>query len=449
MRHRYKIGLVLVLVCICLLWGCRTTPPEPATEPTIPSYTVQFMVAGEEYTSQQVRQGSTPAAVVPEIKNCRFAEWLDESGAAVVPEELSVSGNVTYYAKCYPDLSSHVPYLFVDENGFLRPDDSLIVAEMTKAFAALASESMEAFSPIFIGLPKSEEPVTGQVLHNCLTVLFPEDAVQRAMSLVSGETVTRGDFATVMNVLTQRSLETSVSLSSQAEMPLDLSADHEMCAALMEASLDHSHGPNAISWDAAAKSLKRAPGFMNLNGWLYYVNESGTVIRNAQVGQLTFGVDGRYTSSDPELDTTVAGILADIIAKNPNAPRIDLLRRAFEYSRDSFTYLRRSAYEFGAAGWEIEDAKKMFDTAKGNCYNFAASFWALARGLGYEAKCISGTMTRTDQPHSWVEIVMEDGKPYIFDPQMEYAYVHERDIFDKDMFMVTYAAGAWWNYKRP
>lgn len=449
MQHRYKFILLLILVCACLLCACRTALLGTDTEPTLPSYTVRFMVAGEEYTSQQVREGSTPAAVFPEIKGWRFAGWLDEGGTIVMPEEIPVNADVTYYNKSYPDLTSHVPYLFEDENGFLRPDDSLTVAEMTKAFAALASQSMEDFSPIFVGLPKSEEPVTGQVLHDCLIVLFPEDAVQRAMSLVPGETVTRGDFATVVNILTQRSLETGATLSAEAEMPLDLSVDHTACAALMEASLDHNHGPNAVAWSDAARSLQRDPGFMNIDGWLLYVGEDGTVLRNAQVGELTFGVDGRYTCGDVELDTTVAGILADIIAKNPDAERIDLLRRAFEYSRDSFTYLRRSAYEFGATGWEIEDAKKMFNTAKGNCYNFAASFWALARGLGYEAKCISGTMTKTDQPHSWVEIVMEDGKPYIFDPQMEYAYVHERDIFDKDMFMVTYAAGAWWNYKRP
>ncbi len=449
MRHRYSLGLLLILVCAYLLCACQTTPSGPDTEPTLPSYTVRFMEGGEEYAHQRIRQGSTPAPVIPEIEGWLFTAWLDESGAPVVPEEIPVNEDVTYYAQCYPDLSSHVPYIFVDEKGFLRPDDSLTVAEMTQAFAALASETVQDFAPIFIRLPESGDPVTGQVMQNCLYILFPEDAVQRAMSLVPGETVTRGDFATVMNVLTQRSLETSVILASGAEMPLDLSADHDACAALMEASLDHSHGQNAMSWDVAARSLQRAPGFMNIDGWLLCVGEDGTVLRNAQVGELTFGVDGRYTSSDPELDTTVAGILADIIANNPDAPRIDLLRRAFEYSRDSFIYLRRPAYGFGATGWEIEDAKKMFDTAKGNCYNFAASFWALARGLGYEAKCISGTMTKTDQPHSWVEIVMEDGKPYIFDPQMEYAYVHERDIFDKDMFMVTYAAGAWWNYKRP
>ena len=124
------------------------------------------------------------------------------------------------------------------------------------------------------------------------------------------------------------------------------------------------------------------------------------------------------------------------------------MRRAFWYCRDSFTYLRRYGYNFGETGWEIDDAKMMFLEKRGNCYNFAASFWALARGLGYDATAISGTMTATDQPHGWVEIPF-DGEDYIFDVEMEYVYVHERDVYDKDMFMVTLEDGEWWNYKRP
>jgi hypothetical protein len=32
---------------------------------------------------------------------------------------------------------------------------------------------------------------------------------------------------------------------------------------------------------------------------------------------------------------------------------------------------------------------------------------------------------------------------------MEMVYRFERDIFDKDMFMVDYERGKYWNYKRP
>lgn len=446
MRHKYKLGLLLVLVCACLLWGCENTRTGTDTEPTLPSYTVQYIVDGEEYAVQKVRQGDTPAEVLPEIPGVIVGPWLDSEGNAAEPHTITVQKDAVYEAKAYPDLSVHAAYLFEDKAGFLRPDDALTGAEMNTAFASIAAPGAEKYLP---RLPGGQDAVTAQTLNTALEQMFPEEAVEQAMSQVSGETVTRGEFALVVNVLTRRGMESGVVLVEKEGMPLDLPVSHKACAALLEASQEHSHSQEDTSWEDVAKEKQYTPGFMNIAGWLYYVSEDGTVVRDTQIGELTFGADGRFTSSDAALDATVAGILAEIITNNPDAPRIDILRRAFEYSRDSFVYLRRSAYEFGATGWEIEDAKKMFDTAKGNCYNFAASFWALARGLGYEAKCISGTMTKTDQPHSWVEIVMEDGKPYIFDPQMEYAYVHERDIFDKDMFMVTYAAGAWWNYKRP
>ena len=99
----------------------------------------------------------------------------------------------------------------------------------------------------------------------------------------------------------------------------------------------------------------------------------------------------------------------------------------------------------GATGWEIEEAKTMFKDTRGNCYYFAGAFWALARGLGYDARAISGTCTGTDQPHAWV-IIAFDGEDYFFDPQWENNY-HTRNIYDKDMFMLSLDRVWWWGYK--
>ena len=259
--------------------------------------------------------------------------------------------------------------------------------------------------------------------------------------------MTRAEFATVMNVLLNRT-EERAAVAAGVQISRDLPMNHGAYAALLEATLPHTHEDSTIPWTQVAVAHKTPAGFFNVDGWLYYVGEQGAFVRNTEVGELAFDADGRYTSGDAELDAMVANILAGILAENPDAERIDLLRRAFEYSRDSFSYLRRSSYYFGQTGWEIEDAKKMISTGRGNCYSYAAVFWALARGLGYEAIAISGTMTASDQPHSWVEIFF-DGTPYIFDPEMEMVYRTERDIFDKDMFMVTYERGKYWTYKRP
>lgn len=448
MRFRKGVCLIAALVCLCLLvCGCDQVQPAQTTEPTqttIAKYTVTFLAAGEEIARQEVEAGSCPTAREPQITGMKFYGWRDEKGAYAQPETVAVYGNTTYTAELHADLSAHEPYLFADKNRFLRPDDLLTAEELTVAINMLAVPGAESYIP---ELPAGMEAVSVQALKELVMQLFPKETAEGAISTLDGETLTRGEFAAVMNYLLGRTEETA-SIAENAMLPYDLSSSMEDFPALAEAFFHHAHGEGAASWSDGVSSMKNPQGLMNADGWLYYVDENGELLRDAQLGELTFGPDGRYTCGDPELDATVAEILAEIIANNPGAERIDLLRRAFEYSRDSFSYLRRSAYYFGQTGWEIEDAKKMFETKRGNCYSYAATFWALGRGLGYETIAISGTMTGTDQPHSWVEIYF-DGVPYVFDPEMEMVYRFERDIFDKDMFMVDYEAGKYWNYKRP
>lgn len=441
--------VMAALICLCMLivCGCSQTEPEQtaaSTMPTEPQYTVKFMVDGEVHSQLTVKEGGYAAVADPSVEGLCFYGWLDESGATVEPETVKIRDDTVFYARLFADLSNHVPYLFADANNFLRPDDALTADELAVAVTVLAVDGAEDYLP---ELPEGTEAVERRQLQALLQQLFPEESVARAMEACEGETLSRGAFAEILNTLLQRN-ETAAVVEKTVMIPLDLSMSHTAYSALLEASLHHTHEEGAISWQQIAVAHKMPVGFRNIDGWLYYVAEDGAIVRDTKVGELTFDAAGRYTCGDVELDTIVAEILAQILADNPNAERIDLLRRAFEYSRDSFSYLRRSSYYFGQTGWEIEDAKKMFTTGRGNCYSYAAVFWALARGLGYEAIAISGTMTGTDQPHSWVEIFF-DGTPYIFDPEMEMVYRTERDIFDKDMFMVTYARGTYWNYKRP
>jgi hypothetical protein len=66
--------------------------------------------------------------------------------------------------------------------------------------------------------------------------------------------------------------------------------------------------------------------------------------------------------------------------------------------------------------------------------------------LGYEARAISGTCLKDEQPHGWVFIEI-DGEDYLFDPEWEYVYYYERDDFSKDMFMMPMDKIGWWNYR--
>ena len=187
------------------------------------------------------------------------------------------------------------------------------------------------------------------------------------------------------------------------------------------------------------------PGFVNIDGWLFYVQENGHFLKDGDVGELHFGSNYRYTSGDEVLDGYVAKLIDGFIKENPEKDRFALLRVAYDHCvTGGYQYLRRNIYKKGHTGWEIEDAKVMFESSRGNCYNFAAAFWALARGLGYEAYALAGNCTKSVQPHGWVQIEF-DGEDYFFDPEWHYDYIHDkREV--KDMFMISLEAADWWYY---
>ena len=187
------------------------------------------------------------------------------------------------------------------------------------------------------------------------------------------------------------------------------------------------------------------PGFVNIDGWLFYVQENGHFLKDGDVGELHFGSNYRYTSGDEVLDGYVAKLIDGFIKENPKKDRLGLLRVAYDHCvTGGYQYLRRNIYKKGHTGWEIEDAKVMFESSRGNCYNFAAAFWALARGLGYEAYALAGYCTKSVQPHGWVQIEF-DGEDYFFDPEWHYDYIHDkREV--KDMFMISLEAADWWYY---
>ena len=195
------------------------------------------------------------------------------------------------------------------------------------------------------------------------------------------------------------------------------------------------------------KPATYAPGFVHIEGFLYYVGTDGNYLKDGKVGELYFGANGRYTTGDTTLDAFVAELIDGFIAENPGKSQYELLRVAYDYcvTGAGFKYLKRNIYKTGHTGWEVEDAKIMFESGRGNCYNFAAAFWALARGLGYDAYGLAGTCTKTAQPHGWVQIEF-DGEDYFFDPEWHWDYINDkREV--KDMFKISLEAAKWWYYK--
>lgn len=162
------------------------------------------------------------------------------------------------------------------------------------------------------------------------------------------------------------------------------------------------------------------------------VGEVGTAINKA------IGFSG-----DDEIDAYVANVLATIT--NDSMDRETKLHVCYNWTRDSFTYLKRNYYQIGDRGWNQQEGKVMFQTQRGNCYCFTSVFYYLARRLGYNARSISGVVGHKRSPHGWVEIE-ENGITYIYDTELEMAYLKKGKVYD--FYHMPYNAVPWPYVKR-
>lgn len=426
------LAAILLVICmgLCLL-GCTAKTP---------TYTVRFYVGDTLLSQQTVASGECPTVVTAEADGAVFGGWQNSAGEVVDVTAAPITQDTDYRELLHPVLDQHAAYLFTDEAGMSRPSDPLTGSELAQALNALAGEAAKKHFPT---LPTGSEPLSYNEIRATLSAFFPSEELNKAFPIGGTAKPSRLEFATGMNTLLKRSGE-QVELAADAKLPADLFRGQTDIDHMLEAVVSHQTGTEGVAWqDVELPELQ--PGFVNIGGWLYYLQADGQFLRNGDVDTLHFDANGRYTCGDAELDALVADILAKLIAENPDMDKLELLRQCQIYCRDTFEYLRRSSYEFGITGWEIKDAKDIITTGRGNCYGFAAAFWALARGLGYEAYAISGTCLKDNQPHSWVMIPF-DGEEYFFDPEWEWAY-HDRGVYDKDMFMLSLTQAKYWTYK--
>ncbi len=420
--------------------------------------TLRFTVAGE-LSVCELRPGETPQlpAVQPG-EGERFLCWLDAEGNEADPS-LPAERDASYTALIAPVTATELePWLERDGLGRLLPDERVSGAELSAGVEALFDGAFSA-----PGL-SSMESVTASELAAALTGAFSPDTLD---AIYGDEPLTRLEAARLITGLGGFSYPAPES----APAP-DLAADTPGAAALAacageEGAASYAPGPVIIDGafyyvdedglfvtdseiggmyfgpDGSCTGEEFEPGFVNIAGYLYYVNEDGEFVFDETVDGIALGPDGRYSSGNTELDALVAEVLAPICAESET--RDEMLRAAYEYARDSFEYLRRSYYSVGETGWEVEEAYTMFSTGRGNCYNYAAAFWALARGLGYDAVAVSGTMGWDYEPHGWVTIVNAEGERLTYDCETEMAYRRDGE-YGKDMFAMNrwYAAG--WNY---
>lgn len=429
MKQRKIIATILLIAAVgFVLCGCGT-------------HMVRFYVGDTLHSQQKVADGKCPAYISVEEEGMVLRGWQDENGEMVDVTAVPITDHANYSAVLYPALDCHSPYLFVDEKGMARPNDALTCDDLTQALIALADMAAKKHFP---PLPTGSEAVSRDDVRKTLTSFFLPEEVDAVLPVSDAAQLLRWEFATAMNLLLQRGGSEQAVFSAETKLPIDLFRDQGGVCDMLEATVPHETSAEGILWQNV-EIFQFQPGFLNIDGWLYYLQENGRFLMDGDVGTLHFDENGRYTSGDAELDAQVAEILSRLISENPDVDNLQLLRQCQIYCRDTFQYLRRNAYEFGATGWEIEDAKTMITTGRGNCYNFAAAFWALARGLGYEAYAISGTCLKDQQPHSWVMIAF-DGEEFFFDPEWEWAY-RDRGEYNEEMFKLSLSKAMRWGYR--
>lgn len=180
----------------------------------------------------------------------------------------------------------------------------------------------------------------------------------------------------------------------------------------------------AWAWIADAVTEGEIPaveaGTYRVRGAVYGTDGTGNLLRDTDYGVWTFGLDGKYTTGDEELDGHIRQVLEACGANGLSDE--EALEAVYLHVKYNYQYLvtpeDMQTEEPGATGWENERALRFFRNGGGTCYGFAAAFGLLARALGEEAYIVSAQVNEYYAPHGFVAIP-EGGVDWIYDVEME------------------------------
>lgn len=437
-RAGYLLSLLAAASCMagCIMRpaeACPSPEPEPTPSPSPTaaiSYTVEFRRGDTVLATESVYAGEVPSAV-PTVQDMELLGWETEAGESASPESDPVTGNTVYYAVIRPVLHTEADWLFPDDRGFLRPDDPFTTHQAAQALRALLNETALPTSLVSSWEAGEDVPLTEEEFQSFLGALFTREELDSLSELPpeAEGAPTRAAAAWWVATLTDAAPKDGRYFPDVA--PAYWAGDALLAAA----------GPGTLDKDTfTAQALE---GFLWFDGYLYRLDDEGYLITGQTLDGLTYTGTGQYTSGTAELDDYVAGVLRNYVAAYKT--RQEILREVYLYVRDGFHYLARNYYGFGETGWDTQEALTMFETGKGNCYNYAAVFCSLARGLGYNATPYSGTMGIHNQQHAWTEITL-DGQVYVCDPEIELNYWYLGNYTDNFMVPWTDALN-WLNYQ--
>lgn len=259
--------------------------------------------------------------------------------------------------------------------------------------------------------------------------------------------VTRAEFCHILNRVLGRHGDTAVvQLSGEYASYTDLPADHEYFSDVLEASCAHKFVFDENGTECW-RSETLEPGFQRVGGKLYYVQEDGTLLRNASLQQWDFDENGCYTTGVEETDAMLQSILLSL--GTDDMSQSDALRKVYLYCTHGRSYIYHNYYTYGFDGVNDEFAFRallFFKAGGGYCYDFAAGFGLLARSLGYNCYIVKATVNQYYAPHGFV-VIPENGTNYIYDPELE----SQRDyISDYGLYRIVnhtifnYWYDPWW-----
>ncbi len=133
------------------------------------------------------------------------------------------------------------------------------------------------------------------------------------------------------------------------------------------------------------------------NKAMYFDKSTGIMAKNKKIGYLKIPKDGRlgkaYALGVKQLDKMGWS-----------------LKKAYRFSY-KIKYQGRSYRAKSSEKYAI----KGFTKKKGNCYVMAATFYIMAKLLGYDVHQVEG---RVDLPHSWT-VIIQNGKEWVYDPNFK------------------------------
>ena len=455
----------LLLVCILTLTSC--TLARPATPSEDPEATA---TAGEEPPRESEPEEEIPPRLSVRREDGGHVLYISGSGGFFRPSDALTRAEAAsmFYMLLVDPPDDRAEIADVPQDAWFYDCVSLLAAEGVIEYEGELVHPHEPLSrgeffamvtrlvpaPSGKGEPSEFRDLDGS--HKYYDEITAASAYGWIQDSSAGEVapnaeITRAEAVVVIN----RALGRSCDGAAVDEIILspyhDVDRSHWAYYDILEASLTHKATGDGghETWTELDDTPLRLPG------GLYWPNgdsldfycidpETGFPILDGYYGTFYFGPDGRYTSGDAEIDEYAKEALSGIISSDMT--REQKLRAAFNYTRDSFTYVGRNIYEMGDVSWGLEEARTMFATKHGNCYCYAGVFYVLARQLGYDAVLISGKVNNNNPvPHGWVEIEF-DGKFYMYDTQLEKQY-RLQDVYYYDFYHMAYEDVPWRYYR--